>query len=333
MTNLLYKSFNQADVDLQLKVDLDKGQWQGYAAVFSVRDSGGDIIVPGAFSKSLVSRPVSSNKVKAMWDHMWIMGRIIEAREDEYGLFVKGQASNTQENKDRLEYMRDGSVNEMSIGYSIPPGGSDWHEDEDDWTITRILKEVTLYECSPVIFAMNELAAITGVAKHQELQLLLKSFGKEPLLLQAKSIENVRMNVVEEAVEALTAAHVEIFGDDETKRLFARMQAKSAAGETGDGPGEREVETPGDKETTEEGTVGSGEAESGTPGETPDEVEVEPQGHESGVVEETPEGEGDDEGGEKALGPEEQKYLQELFDTVALSNFSLDMEVSRMEER
>jgi hypothetical protein len=54
--------------------------------------------------------------------------------------------------------MRDKVVNQMSIGFSIPAGKSEMNEDG-----IRIIREVKLFEFSPVTFPMNENAIITSV--------------------------------------------------------------------------------------------------------------------------------------------------------------------------
>ena len=301
-----YKSFSKVDLNFEVKVDLKSGQWQGYAAVFGNRDSGGDIIMPGAFTKTLAERgPDGTGKIKCLWEHYEPFGRLVSAKEDDFGLFIVGQATmDAPENKGRLAFMADGVVDEMSIGYSVPAGKATYEDDDDFMFGTRVIHEIKLYECSPVLFAMNELAAITGVAKSQELGMLLKSFGREPLLRQAKSLEGVDMKVVEEAIEALTAAHVELYGDDETKKLYARMQRKEAA----------------ERQTTEQPP----DPPDDKPEETPPETPAEPA-----------EGGGSSAAGEednRELDPEEKQYLQSIIDGVGVGNYLLTKEVDRLKE-
>jgi hypothetical protein len=60
--------------------------------------------------------------------------------------------------------MRDGVVDQMSIGFSIPNGKSE--RDEDG---IRHIKEVKLFEFSPVTFPMNENAFIQSVKNAKNL--------------------------------------------------------------------------------------------------------------------------------------------------------------------
>jgi phage head maturation protease len=43
------------DIPLKLKSVSDSGEFEGYGSVFGVKDSYDDVVVPGAFSKSLQS--------------------------------------------------------------------------------------------------------------------------------------------------------------------------------------------------------------------------------------------------------------------------------------
>ena len=92
--------------------------------------------------------------------------------EDSKGLYVEGKISKTRLGDEALELMRDGVVDRMSIGFSIPNGKSDW----DDSMMVRRIKEVKLFEFSPVTFPANEAAVITSV-KNLEGMLALAQSG------------------------------------------------------------------------------------------------------------------------------------------------------------
>ena len=68
-----------------------EGRFAGYASVFGRLDDGGDIVMPGAFRKSLGLR--GRHRVKMLFQHdpkepvgVWDV-----AREDGYGLWVEGR--------------------------------------------------------------------------------------------------------------------------------------------------------------------------------------------------------------------------------------------------
>src|SRR4028119_2313378 len=119
-------------VPFEVKVSRTKRQFEGYASTFGNMDLVGDIIENGAFRKTIAERgPKGANKIKILWQHNEAFGMPVKMAEDEHGLWVVGQASDTQENKDRLAYMEDGVVDSMSIGFTIPDKKSWWEEDEE----------------------------------------------------------------------------------------------------------------------------------------------------------------------------------------------------------
>lgn len=144
------------------EIDEEEGTFTGYAATFSDRpDSYGDIIDPGAFRKTLKE---GGKRVKILWQHnvMEPIGKPIEMTEDEKGLHIKGKLSlGVQRAREVLSLMKDGVITEMSIGY-------DTIKQSFEEGI-RHLKEVKLYDTSPVVFAANPEAVIVGV-KQSELK-------------------------------------------------------------------------------------------------------------------------------------------------------------------
>jgi hypothetical protein len=133
---------------------------EGYAAVFGNIDAVGDIIHPGAFRKTLAER---GPQVKFLWQHepREPLGRIMEAREDQRGLFIKAVVSDTARGRDALALLRDGAIEGLSIGYDAVKGGTDY-ESRAARTI-RNLREIKLYECSLVTLPANEEAGVTAL--------------------------------------------------------------------------------------------------------------------------------------------------------------------------
>ncbi|MCB1745509.1 MAG: HK97 family phage prohead protease [Gammaproteobacteria bacterium] len=131
----------------------------GHAAVFSQlsEDLGGfrEQIAPGAFASALERK----DDVRALWNHdpNFVLGRsragTLEMREDATGLAVRIAAPATQTIRDLvMEPIRRGDVSQMSFAFSVRPDGDQWAED-DDGTIVRTIRDVRLYDVSPVTFA------------------------------------------------------------------------------------------------------------------------------------------------------------------------------------
>lgn len=133
---------------------------EGYAAYFGNIDSYGDIIEQGAFTKTLKE---GSGRVKVLWQHdiSEPIGKPIAMEQDSKGLYIKAKISMTDTGRKAMELMRDGVIDEMSIGYDII---KDEYKGKN-----RMLKELRLWEFSPVTFAANEKARITSAKSLSEL--------------------------------------------------------------------------------------------------------------------------------------------------------------------
>jgi HK97 family phage prohead protease len=129
---------------------------EGYGSVFDVVDGGSDVVVKGAFTKSL-----SVRKPAMLWQHDTHapIGVWDEVREDDRGLFVKGRFAETQLGREAHTLAKMGALTGLSIGYTVNRQANP----VDPKSGVRTLKEVGLYEVSPVTFPMNEAARVTAV--------------------------------------------------------------------------------------------------------------------------------------------------------------------------
>ena len=137
--------------------DESTGEFSGYAAVFGNVDSGGDIIEKGAFTKTIAE---DFARIKILSQHNSYdlpIGKPLELREDEKGLYIRGKISDTQTGRDIRTLLKDGVLAELSIGYDAV----DFEWDGDSGI--RHLKEIKLWEVSIVTWAMNDQAKINDV--------------------------------------------------------------------------------------------------------------------------------------------------------------------------
>ncbi|GHU77174.1 hypothetical protein AGMMS49992_24300 [Clostridia bacterium] len=84
------------------------------------------------------------------------IGKPLEMHEDARGLYIKAQISDTHMGRDVKTLLRDGVLNELSIGFDADP--SDCRVDEFG---VRHLYKLKLWEVSVVTWAMNSSAVIT----------------------------------------------------------------------------------------------------------------------------------------------------------------------------
>lgn len=135
----------------------ETGEFSGHAAVFDVVDDGNDIIEKGAFTKTIKE---DFDRIKILSQHNDCdlpIGKPLELREDEKGLLIRGKISDTQKGRDIKTLLKDGVLNELSIGYDAVVF------DYDSQTGIRRLKELRLWEVSIVTWGMNQEAKVDEV--------------------------------------------------------------------------------------------------------------------------------------------------------------------------
>ena len=149
------------------EVDDADGTFTGYAAVFGNKDLGGDVVEPGAFTRTLKE---NGGKFILAGDHDWRLAArlgFVEASEDDTGLKVVGHFNlEKQYAKDVYSDVRHALANSlpmgMSFGYDIVKSTFDKKEG------TMHLLDLTVYEASITQFPMNHAAGVTSVKAQLE---------------------------------------------------------------------------------------------------------------------------------------------------------------------
>lgn len=134
---------------------LDERQFEGHGSVFNNEDLGGDVVLKGAFARSLAQHRKANSSPPMFWMHdpMRVPGKWLELSEDDRGLRVKGVLANTPLGDEIHELLTMDAVRGLSIGYRTIE--QDWDDDG-----RRLLKEVELWEVSVVSLPMNPLAQV-----------------------------------------------------------------------------------------------------------------------------------------------------------------------------
>lgn len=154
----------------------------GYAAYFNNIDSYKDVILPGAFSKTIEER---SGRIAFCYQHDIFspIAKIESLSEDAKGLFVTAKISASEE--DIQTKIKEGIISEMSIGYSpvkSKNGNAMGYED------ARLLEEIKLFEISLVTIAANPLAVITGMKSDEQKSYLEKEFDRVIAIVRNENI-------------------------------------------------------------------------------------------------------------------------------------------------
>lgn len=137
---------------------LSKREFEGHGAIFGNRDMSDDIVEPGAFKRSLAEHKQAGTLPQMFWAHKsdQVPGVWTEMREDDRGLFVKGELVDTQLGNEMRTLLTKKAVRGLSIGFMT----EDSKFDDDG---TRHLTELKLFEVSLVSLAMNPLAQVEAV--------------------------------------------------------------------------------------------------------------------------------------------------------------------------
>ena len=211
--------FKAVPAEFKLEKAQDNFQhFTGYASTWD-KDLGGDTIMPGAFTQTLADR-LPKGLIKVRWMHRDPFGLMVSGTQDEKGLYVEGKAPVTPANAERFTLMESGVVDKLSIGYDYPEGGAVYDE------TGRILRQVDLYEWSPVDLAMNENTSLQMVKTaltslgfvfpiQQELSVVQPATFEEALektmelldenVKAGRVLSSANRTLVEQAVNALSA--------------------------------------------------------------------------------------------------------------------------------
>lgn len=168
-------------------VDSAKGIVEAYVSVMGVLDDGDDIIHKGAFTKTITER---ANRFAVLDQHNTdsinrVIGKVIEIREvgsDELpaellelypdatgALYTKTQyLLDTPEGMGAFKRIAAGAVSEYSIGFQIAQADYSKMERDGKKVQVRNIRQIKLWEYSPVIWGMNPATMTVGVKDAQQ---------------------------------------------------------------------------------------------------------------------------------------------------------------------
>jgi uncharacterized protein len=135
----------------------DAGQFEGMASIYQNLDLGGDIVAPGAFTRTLQAK---GNEVPVLWAHdLRAPIGLGKLQDTPAGLSIAGQlVLSVSKAREAYDLMKARVLKGLSIGYDVV------RSDMKDGA--RRLLELKLYEVSLVTLPMNELATVSAVKAH-----------------------------------------------------------------------------------------------------------------------------------------------------------------------
>ena len=173
--NMMY---NYKSLGMEVKdVDVKEGIVSGYFSAFGMVDSDGDIMMPGAFKRSIADwGPKGKGRIKHLLNHdpSKPLGKPIELDEDGYGLKYVSKIGTHSLGRDFLKMVESGLIAEHSIGFKTLR--------EQKSGDANQIHEVMLFEGSSLTaWGANENTPLIGMKNMgtiEDIQSQIKSFEK-----------------------------------------------------------------------------------------------------------------------------------------------------------
>ena len=219
---------------------LKEGQFVAYASVFGNKDAYGDVVMPGAFTKTLAEWQKSGDVIPLLFGHNmsdpdYNLGGVVEAEEDNVGLKITGEFDlENPKSVQSYRLLKGRRIRQMSFAYDEIDSGPAVHDGENVWE----LRELKLYEVSIVTVGANqetEILAVKQVPAAAERAMRDLKAGR---VLSAKNEGELR-----EAHEAIGRV------------LSALDSTNDEEKASGDGPSRQASEASGAREASQEPSV------------------------------------------------------------------------------
>ena len=216
--------------------DVDEGSRRVKVAISQIgsKDFDNDVIDEGAYTKTLSERgPGAANLIWHLTDHQpslkSAIGKFKELYVENNYLVGVTDVPNTTWGNDVLEFYKSGHINQHSIGFRTVK-----QEAKDNY---NLIKEVTLYEGSAVLWGANPNTPTLSVSKalskedeakelNKEMELLIKSMRNGSYTDNAFELIETRMKQIQQRIsELVTTQPVPVTVEpDEAKKLRDAIQ-------------------------------------------------------------------------------------------------------------
>lgn len=154
------------NIDIELKDE--SGQVEAVFSIFNSLDSDGDVIMPGA-----VKSGFKNDQVPMVWSHKWDMpiGKGTITQDDAKAVFKGEFFMDTESGKEAYNLVKNmGDMQQWSFGYKVNDSEfGKTKDDSGDDTNARYLKDLTVYEVSPVLVGANQDTYTLAIKSNTEL--------------------------------------------------------------------------------------------------------------------------------------------------------------------
>lgn len=210
---------------LELKAD-ETGKIAGFFSTYEkTPDSYGDIIAPGAFTKTIEERKASGHPFPLCWNHDFssVIGVVDNVEEKEIGPYIEASFLDTVLAQDVRKMVQSGAVYQFSFAYDVLKSREPDAEEKSNGVL-NVLEEVEVFEVSVVTVPANQNAVVTDIKGAIEAEI---KAGRR----NNKSDEETIKQIISLAQSLLTAKE-----DDKPEEEEAEEEAKSEVNEASEEP-------------------------------------------------------------------------------------------------
>lgn len=212
MHGMEFKSFR---LDLKEGGVDEQGRFEGYAAVFGNLDLNGDVIEPGALTKTLEE---TGGELPILYQHnpYEVIG-LGKFDQDKKGMPVRGQLNmDVQRARETRSLVQQRAIKGLSIGYRAVKADREPNPHGGPLRTIRRLKEIRLFEFSPVTFPANPLAGVDSIKsllaltpdaeKNEVAELFLQALIAEDELKAGRVLSGINADKIRAAISSGRAA-------------------------------------------------------------------------------------------------------------------------------
>lgn len=198
--------------------DEETGVFEAMVSVFGNKDHHGDIVEQGAFTRTLAEWVLKERPLPVVWSHKVsdvesILGKYLEAKEVDEGLYVKGQMDLTHAKSVRVfELMKQGLVSEFSWSGEIRE--YELIEDEDSWWPALKILDVDLWEAGPCFKGANPDTELLSIKSDGSMAGKLRDIAQDKA--GAARLSKTNRDVLQKARDLITGL-LDDQGDHATK--------------------------------------------------------------------------------------------------------------------
>jgi HK97 family phage prohead protease len=183
------------NIDLEFKQEAE-GKVSAVFSVFNNLDSDGDVVLPGAIKSGF-----KSGSVPMVWAHKWDMpiGKGSIKEDGDKATFEGNFFMDTESGKEAYNIVKNmGDLQQWSFGYRVTDSERGSFKDADDNELdARYLKELTVFEVSPVLVGANQETYTMAIKSNEK---LMKEIANE----STETVEEVSKSEEESTEEKYT---------------------------------------------------------------------------------------------------------------------------------